>query len=487
VSPGASIVIPVHNRSSLTAACLDAVLRDLPADAEVIVVDDASGDETGELLEGYGGAITSLRMERNVGYARACNEGARRAGGEQIVFLNNDTEPRPGWLAALRRHAEQHPAAAVVGARLLYPNGTIQHAGVAFGQDGYPHHIYAGFPADHPAVSRPRRLQAVTGACMLVRRSAFEQAEGFEEGFLNSLEDVDLCLRIGQAGDEVHYCPTSLVLHLESASRGRRDRFERSVGLYRERWRDRVRRDDLELYLEDGLLSVEYADCYPIRVSLDPSLAIVDRGPEEEIERLLEAYARQTSDLLGEVVRLTAASPPAGDGGPSGPTPEGGLDRDEFLARARAIEDEIRHLQLAATTGSGSEPGPRLGYGKAVERVREAVLGQVPEEARVLVVSRGDRELVRLANRRGEHFPQDEGGGYAGHHPADSSAAVAELERLRESGAEYIVFPSPAHWWLDHYRGFARHLGANYRRLGSADCEIYDLTARSPETEVRLR
>src|SRR4029077_4705226 len=170
-------------------------------------------------------------------------------------------------------------------ARLLYPTGTIQHAGVVFGQDGYPHNLYAGLPADLPAANSSRQLQAVTGACMLVGRRAFEAAEGFDAGFLNPLEAVALCLRVGAAGGEVHYCHEAVLTHLESASRGRQDRFEQSVRLYRERWRERVRRDDLSVYIEDGLLEVEYAESYPLRLAVSPQLAAVADGREPEVEK----------------------------------------------------------------------------------------------------------------------------------------------------------------------------------------------------------
>jgi len=486
-----SIVIPVHGRAHLTERCLDLVLDGLDPGCEVIVVDDASEDGTPELLAGYGERIRIVRLEQNAGFATACNRGAGAASGGRLLFLNNDTEPRPGWLAALCRYADANPLAAVVGAKLLHPTGAVQHAGVVFGQDGYPHHLYAGFPAEHPAVSHPRKLQAVTAACMLVERGAFEEAGGFDPGFHNSLEDVDLCLRIGGSGGEVHYCDEAVLVHLESASRGRDDRFETSVALYRERWRDRVRRDDLDAYVADGLLRVEYAEAHPVRLSVDPALAVVDRGREEEIERLLEGYARQSADLLRELVRLTAAAASAGGG--SSPReeadtsglPAGGsdFDRDGFLRRVREIEEEIRELQAEAAPVTGIEPSTSLGYGNLVERVRGEVEERLPAGAKVLVVSRGDRELVRLGEREAAHFPQAEDGEYAGYHPADSEAAIAELERLREQGAEYLVLPPPSLWWLGHYGGFADHLG-RYRSLGDGDCEIFDLRAERPSANT---
>ncbi|HLB21534.1 MAG TPA: glycosyltransferase family 2 protein, partial [Solirubrobacteraceae bacterium] len=326
MSLGCSIVVPVHGRARLTARCLDALLGELPAGCEVIVVDDASPDQTPALLRSYGERIRTLTLAANVGYARACNEGAAIAAHDDLVFLNNDTRPLPGWLHAISRHARERQAA-VVGAKLLYPDGSVQHAGVVIGQDGYPHNLYAGLPADHPAVNRSRRLQAVTGACMLVRRRAFERAGGFDPGYVNSLEDVDLCLRIGQAGGKVHYCHEAVLIHLESASRGRDDRFAKSVERYRERWRDCARRDDLTVYAEDGLLEVEYPDAYPLRLTISPRLAVVDAGREAQIEALLEGYAAQVCDLLAEVVRLTAiVGSDAGDRSDAGAGPDAGAD-----------------------------------------------------------------------------------------------------------------------------------------------------------------
>ena len=490
MSGSISIVIPVHGRAQLTRACLDALLCESAPDRELIVVDDASTDTTPELLASYGDSIRALRMDENVGYAQACNAGAAAAGGEALLFLNNDTEPQPGWLAALRAYAERHPATAAIGAKLLYPTGDVQHAGVVIGQDGYPHNLYAGLPAEHPAVNRSRRLQAVTGACILVDRAAFELAGGFDVGFLNSLEDVDLCLRLGEAGGEVHYCHEAVVTHMESVSRGRLGRFERSVELYRERWRDRVRRDDLMIYAEDGLLELEYADSYPLRLSVSPRLATVDSGREPEVERLLEAYARQVSDLLAEVVRLTADRrsgerflPALPERSQPGSSDSG---RREFLREANRLEAEVRGLQerLAREEAESGEvngedsfaANPRLGYRRLVERIRAAVGEAVPAGASVLVVSRGDRDLVRLDNGRAAgHFPQDADGSYLGHHPRDSKEAVAHLEALRRGGAQYLVLPATSYWWLEHYADFAEHLRSHYPAGELDGCTVFRL------------
>ena len=174
-------------------------------------------------------------------------------------------------------------------------------------QDGNPRHLYAGFPAGHPAVNVSRRFQAVTAACMLVRREAFEQARGFDEAYRNCLEDTDLCLRAGEAGYEVHYCHESVLYHLESVSRGRRSKeIERNAKLFRERWKGRARRDDIDYYVADGLLKVRYRDVYPVGFELAPELAFVSGAGREAIDRLIEQQSREVVDLLKETVRLTA-------------------------------------------------------------------------------------------------------------------------------------------------------------------------------------
>lgn len=471
---GTTIVIPVHGRAALTKRCLEAVFATVPQGTEVLVVDDASPDDTADMLASFSDAIGVVGLQENSGFAAACNKGAAEAGGDRILFLNNDTEPRSGWLQAMDAYAEEHPEAAVVGAKLVYPTGAIQHAGVVFGQDGFPHNLYAGLPADHPAANHSRRLQAVTAACALVRRDAFDRADGFDIGYENSLEDVDLCLRIGESGGEVHYCHRAEVVHLESASRGRDDRFEVSVALYRKRWRDRVRRDDLSIYVEDGLIGIEYPDAYPLRMSISPLLSVVDRGREDEIELLLERYASLVSDLLQEVVRLTAGTGPREMAGQAshGGTPAGHAD---LLSKAAEIEEDIRQLQsMAAGRTMGLEPSSRLGYRALVARIHAEVSARTPAGATVLVISRGDRELLSFDGRNGKHFPQDTTGQYAGHHPADSDEAISGLESLREKGATYLVVPASASWWNDQYDAFFRHLD-QYEKTTVAACTIYRL------------
>lgn len=309
--PTCSIVVPVYNHASVTRQCLNALLASPPADldCEIVVIDDASTDITPELLSSYGSRIVSVRHSQNRGFATTCNDGAATASGEYLVFLNNDTLPRPGWLDALTQYAQAHPAAAVVGSKLLYPDGTIQHAGVVICRsDRHPRHLYRGFPGEHPAVNTSGPMQIVTAASMLVKRVAFQEAGGFDASFINGYEDVDLCLRLGEMNHEVHYCAESVVVHFESASRaGRADEALHNNSLYNQRWRGRVRPDDIERYLADGLLAFEYPerDLYPLTCRLAPELAVLDADHRERAtDRLLLKRARQVWQLSSEHVKL---------------------------------------------------------------------------------------------------------------------------------------------------------------------------------------
>jgi GT2 family glycosyltransferase/glycosyltransferase involved in cell wall biosynthesis len=339
-----SIVIPVYNRASLTRQCLDALFGEhRPAVTfEVVVVDDGSTDTTGTMLEAYR-EVRVLRHDRSLGFAHAVNAGAAAASAEFLVFLNNDTIPEPGWLDALVAQVEEHPRAAVVGSRLLYPNDTVQHAGIVITQEHIPRHIYLGFPGDHPAVLKSRRFRAVTGACALFRRELFEAAGGFDVGFTNGYEDIDICLRFGEAGYEIHYCAESVLVHLEKATRGL-GADEAGHDLFVKRWPN-LQPDDLHYYLADGLIRIEYRDHYPIEVTVSPELAVVNTADEDrEVDRLLSARAQQVFDLLQENTRLKLGDSRPGEGTTNGEgSREGSLSQKAVLFLSGSPGDTMRY------------------------------------------------------------------------------------------------------------------------------------------------
>ena len=305
-----AIVIPAHGQAGLTRACLGALARQELGDVEVVLVEDGPAGGAAAIPEALARRVQRVRRESQGGFSSACNEGARASRADHIVFLNNDTLPADGWLAALLAYSESRPRAAVVGAKLLWPDNTVQHAGIVFGCDRNAYHLYEGFPHDHPAVNVSRELQAVTAAAVLVRRDAFDTVGGFDEGFVNGWEDVDLCLRIREVGWQVHYCHDAVVLHLESATRGRRfDGDEHNYVRFSERWAQRVTPDELAVYAEDGLVEAR-REQGGLRFGISPVLGQADAG--DGVARLLAQRTAHGLELLRDNVRLaTATEPPA--------------------------------------------------------------------------------------------------------------------------------------------------------------------------------
>jgi GT2 family glycosyltransferase len=252
----ASIIIPTYNNLELTQNCLESIWQHTPRHLyELIVVDNGSQDATPPFLErlAASGRIRLIANEKNLGYAKACNQGARAARGDYLLMLNNDTLVTPGWLDALIQAMAGDDNVAAVGAKLLYPDDAVQHAGVVFNHAGKVYHQYRYFHRDHPAVNKTREFQVLTAACLLIRTSVFFQAGLFDENFRNGFEDVDLCLRMRQLGYRLLYNPNSVVYHLESKTTGRFERELDNSRYFREKWRDRIVPDDFIYYQEDGL------------------------------------------------------------------------------------------------------------------------------------------------------------------------------------------------------------------------------------------
>jgi GT2 family glycosyltransferase len=166
--------------------------------------------------------VRFCRDDRPFNFSQASNLGAAAADGEILVFLNDDTEVQSAdWLDHLVGYATRRQVGAV-GARLLYEDGTIQHAGI-WSRGGFPSHRYVGFPADHPghldALRVPQNCLAVSGACLAVERTKFTEAGGFCIDFPSSYNDVDLCLKLAQLGYRTVVVPDAVLTHFEASTR----------------------------------------------------------------------------------------------------------------------------------------------------------------------------------------------------------------------------------------------------------------------------
>jgi len=247
--PLVSIVIPTRDRVELLRACVSSILqRSTWKRIEILVVDNRSSDPvTLEYLRSLPAPHRILAYPGEFNWSAINNFAAREARGDHLLFLNNDVEVvAPDWIEAMLEHA-QRPEVGAVGAKLLYPDGTVQHAGVVLGIGGFADHAFRHLSGEAPGylglASLVRDVSAVTGACMMVRREVFESLGGVDERLRVAFNDVDFCLRLGERCLAVVYTPHALLTHHESASRGRLH--PRSEYLFmRRRWGEVVARGD---------------------------------------------------------------------------------------------------------------------------------------------------------------------------------------------------------------------------------------------------
>lgn len=229
-----SIVIPVFNQWDLTRACLKAINASVPSDlAEVIVVDNASSDPTPKAAQFLGRQLFGenfqyIRNEQNRNFAGASNQGGAAAKGDFLVFLNNDTEVQPGWHEPLLQDFAEFPNLGGTGPLLLYPElsllgHTVQHLGVSISPFYKVGHLYEGIPAASPLAQKRRFFQIITAACMMMPRSLFAEAGGFDEAYINGFEDVDLCARLSARGLRFTVNPAARVIHYQGRSQGRHE------------------------------------------------------------------------------------------------------------------------------------------------------------------------------------------------------------------------------------------------------------------------
>lgn len=225
--PAVSIIIPTRNRADLLRTCLEGVAATNYPDVEVIVMDNDSDDpETLRYLAALDPLqYTILRHAGAFNYSAINNAGAAKAHGQLLCLLNNDIEvTEPDWLATMATQALRTEVGAV-GARLLYPDGRIQHAGVVIGVGNAAGHAHRFLRPDEEGYfhrhSLPQFTAAVTAACLVVEREKFFAVGGLDtRNFAVAFNDVDLCLRLNQRGWQSLYEPRATLIHHESVSRG---------------------------------------------------------------------------------------------------------------------------------------------------------------------------------------------------------------------------------------------------------------------------
>lgn len=229
-----SIIIVNWKSCAYLEACLDSVYRHPPQSPfEIIVIDNASFDGSGEMLADRFPSVTFVQSKVNLGFSGANNLAARQSKGQWLLFLNPDTEVHAGAIDALRRSLERDPSAACAGAKLLNSDGTIQTSCIQrfptlLNQALDAEILQRAFPSwslwgQKPLRDRgvlPVRVDAISGACILIRREVFDTLGGFDEGYFMYSEDVDLSFRIKKAGHSTLFVSTAVVTHHGGCSSG---------------------------------------------------------------------------------------------------------------------------------------------------------------------------------------------------------------------------------------------------------------------------
>ncbi|MCE1189392.1 MAG: glycosyltransferase [Ignavibacteria bacterium] len=244
----ASIIIPCFNQSHFTRQCLKSIYQNTPLQLfEVILIDNGSTDDTGAVIAEFTGLYANCRVisnADNMGFAHANNQGAAIANGEFLILMNNDIEAKENWLQPMLDILRHDRYVAAVGPKLLFADGTIQHAGVVLVEDQksdfplYGKHVFYGMPADTPQASIPRAYQALTAACLAIRKVDYNDVGGFDEAYWNGYEDVDLCFRLRQKGRKLIYQPASVLVHHESKSGEERFiKAEQNARLLQDKWK----------------------------------------------------------------------------------------------------------------------------------------------------------------------------------------------------------------------------------------------------------
>ncbi len=225
--PTVSVIMPVLDNPSLTAAALNSLVGSLPSGfaGEVIVVDDGSADETQLVLERCSVKNPLVRVLRNpvtLGYLQSIVRGIGTATGSYLLLVNNDMVFLDGWLQPLLRTFEDFPDAGAVGGRLLYPDGRLQEAGgLLFADGSAAKYGYGDADNDRPGYSFVRPVDYCSGCLLLTPRAVFDEVGGVDPSFdPGYYEDTDYCMRIRLSGRRVYYQPESVVVHLEGGTAG---------------------------------------------------------------------------------------------------------------------------------------------------------------------------------------------------------------------------------------------------------------------------
>jgi glycosyltransferase involved in cell wall biosynthesis len=504
-----SVVICTHNRSALLELALNSLFaQEYPPEAyEILVVDNASTDDTGEVVRRaarHSPVPLSYHREPRNGLSYARNLGSAEARNEFVAFLDDDATAVPGWLSAFNTVITREHAL-VVGGRVE----------LRF-EDGFTPPTWFEFPyvrgffginyrtrGRTQEVFRIRTPDYIGGGNSAYARRLFTHFGGYDPQLgrnhktLLAAEETYLNRVLERHDIPIYYTDAAVIHHFIDGQRLTRRH------ILRKAYWSGISNAILGTLLEDPAAPARRSRWHELR----GLVATLLRSPKRHerfgrscrglynLSFLAKSYAVEFEQrVLGRSYTTTRAITWSTanwvaeiERWPDSPEKSRQLYHLHMaLGNADAAQAEL--VRLAEHTPSGDQQatreldalwGPlrRLRYEQMIEQFRALIDSTLPAHARVLVVSRGDTELLQLGARAGRHFPCLSDGTYAGHYPADSTSAIEQLERLRKDGAEYLVFPATSAWWLEHYPGLRAHLEHHYERIAlSADvCIAYAL------------
>jgi GT2 family glycosyltransferase len=295
--PAVSIVIPLYRVYEFLRVQVASFANDpwLTENAELIYVLDCPEHEAevahllGGLHLAYGLPMRLVVMGRNGGFAAACNAGAEAARGEVLAMVNSDVIPGElGWLPALARKLDWRGRVGAVGPKLLYDDGSLQHAGLFFKRDRngcwLNHHYFKGMPGNYQPANVERLVPGVTGACIVLPRALFREVGGFDDHYvIGDYEDSDLCLKIRKAGFGVKYVPGVSLYHLERQSISKSLDYTRGVASQHNAWLQTSRWNaEIEALMSNG-------------AALPRKTAVASREPREPETRTPSVLRRATA------------------------------------------------------------------------------------------------------------------------------------------------------------------------------------------------
>lgn len=496
-----SVLITTYNHEQYIAYALDSALNQRTSfDYEVVVADDCSTDGTREVIREFdkrhAGRLRPLLRDKNLGMPQNAVATFEACRGEYIAALDGDDY----WISPykLQRQVDfldRHPECAFCfhNVLILFRDGSDRPD--AF----YCRHDQKDFCDLEDLLQE----NMVPGCSLMFRRSLAEVPD-----WVNGLACPDwaLCLLLAEHGKGGYLADTMSVMRklrggawtgIGAARRVQSlttmyERINERLGFkYNEliravipKWKAIQRLEAIYLLWQETIRTAEERwRRFQAKHHAAPAEAVsgqVESGRGAPLDglaaSLAEAAGSKDGAALQAAERRRVFEPQE-------------LQLAGLAEGLRALVgrgDEIRDLLLAVVPAA-DRALDEIERGLFLWRLRDTARVALPAGARVLVVSKGDNELLALgAGCQGEHFPQGEGGSYLGHHPAESEEAIANLEALRAQGAEYLLFPNPSRWWLDHYEALRHHLDDRYPRAWEdGDCVIYCLASPGPAAPRR--